>query len=753
MSHSPPRHSGREPSAPAVRLFSLSCVEDREAFEQLLASSPTLRKHDTIDSQLEELLRSRNPSKSAAEITSQVEAHVGGENRHDYGTWVHYPWSERLVHVLPREEFREVRADRNRHKITSSEQAALREATIGIVGLSVGQSAALTMALEGVGGRFRIADFDELELGNMNRLRAGVHEIGLLKTTIAARGMLEVDPYLEIQVFDQGLDDGNIEDFFSGQGDLDLLVDECDDLYMKVRLRERARELGLPVLMDTSDRGMLDIERFDLEPDRPILHGLLSDLNAELLRDLDTDEKVPHVLRILGEEQLSTRLLASMVEIGESVSTWPQLGSAVALGGALVTHAARRVLLGELRTSGRFYVDLDGLIRAGGDFSCDGGEAPDEPTSEEALRPASLPSSPTEPSTPIPRATLERIITAGTYAPSAGNTQPWRFEVRGDLIQCLADQRSAFSALDHEGRATVATFGAVVENMALVAASLGYRSEVDFMGEREHIADLRLSPAETKTSPLVAQIPLRVTNRRNPSRTAVPPDDLQALAGVAEAGGGCLHLLTEGADLDALSELMAGADRVVFLNERMHADTMSEFRWTREEVERSRDGLDVKTLELSPADLAGLRVIARSEVMDTLARIGAGKGLGAMSRRWVRSASAMALLTMPGPAPRSFFEGGRVMQRVWLTASARGVGLQPMTSLPYLFGRLDQAADDEVLGVDEHQSLLELRPAYNELFGVTEDRSQVLLCRLVMGDPPTARALRRPLEEVASFRD
>ena len=64
-----------------------------------------------------------------------------------------------------------------------------------------------------------------------------------------------------------------------------------------------------------------------------------------------------------------------------------------------------------------------------------------------------------------------------------------------------------------------------------------------------------------------------------------------------------------------------------------------------------------------------------------------------------------------------------------------------------------QAADDEVLGVDEHQSLLELRPAYNELFGVTEDRSQVLLCRLVMGDPPTARALRRPLEEVASFRD
>jgi hypothetical protein len=27
--------------------------------------------------------------------------------------------------------------------------------------------------------------------------------------------------------------------------------------------------------METSDRGVLDVERFDLEPDRPIFHGLL----------------------------------------------------------------------------------------------------------------------------------------------------------------------------------------------------------------------------------------------------------------------------------------------------------------------------------------------------------------------------------------------------------------------------------------------------------------------------------------------
>jgi hypothetical protein len=42
---------------------------------------------------------------------------------------------------------------------------------------------------------------------------------------------------------------------------------------LKILLREKARALRLPVLMETSDRGMLDVERFDLEPDRPILYG------------------------------------------------------------------------------------------------------------------------------------------------------------------------------------------------------------------------------------------------------------------------------------------------------------------------------------------------------------------------------------------------------------------------------------------------------------------------------------------------
>ena len=97
-----------------------------------------------------------------------------------------------------------------------------------------------------------------------------------------------------------------------------MIVDECDDLEMKVRLREHARAAGRPVVMATSHRGMLDVERFDLEPDRPPFHGLLGDVTSAALGGLTTKQKVPYVIRILDPASLTERAAASMVEVKET---------------------------------------------------------------------------------------------------------------------------------------------------------------------------------------------------------------------------------------------------------------------------------------------------------------------------------------------------------------------------------------------------------------------------------------------------
>ena len=338
---------------------------DRERLAAVAASGGVFSRHDTIDEQLRELVACRHPAEDLdrAALDQRVAAHLAGRPSAEHGRWILYPWSGRLVHLLPEDEFNELRSDRNRDKITRDEQRRLRQSRIGVVGLSVGQASALTLALESVGGAFRLADFDTLALSNLNRLRAATHELGVNKAVLAARQMFEIDPYLDIDIFPDGLGEENLARFMGeGEDRLDLLVEECDDFFVKVLARHEARRRGIPVIMDTNDRGLLDIERFDLEPERPLFHGLAGDLDPERLRGLSTKEKIPYVMRIIDETSISPRLASSMPQIKRTICTWPQLASGVALGGALVADAARRLLLGHMSVSGRFYVDIETIV-------------------------------------------------------------------------------------------------------------------------------------------------------------------------------------------------------------------------------------------------------------------------------------------------------------------------------------------------------------------------------------------------------
>lgn len=346
-------------------LFEPMHPADREALTAVLESDAITAVHDTIDAQLAELIRAREPARgyAGAELAAKIDEQLDGIDPWAYGSWVWYPWSGRLTHVLPREEFRMVRTDRNREKIQRPQQRSLFGRRIGVVGLSVGNSAAITLALEGVGGAFRLADFDELGLSNLNRLRAGLHDLGVNKAVLCARQLFEIDPYLDIEIFPAGLTEANMTAFFEGDGaPLDLLVEECDTPRVKIAAREAARALRIPVIMDCNDRGMLDIERFDREPNRPILHGRIGDIGAHELAELSDAAKAELILAMVDAERISPELAAAFPEIGRTLSSWPQLASDVALGGALVAHAARRILLEQPCESGRYYVDLDALI-------------------------------------------------------------------------------------------------------------------------------------------------------------------------------------------------------------------------------------------------------------------------------------------------------------------------------------------------------------------------------------------------------
>jgi molybdopterin/thiamine biosynthesis adenylyltransferase len=275
--------------------------------------------------------------------------------------YVFFPWNKILLKMLPENEFIKVRTSRNRYKITQEEQDILKEKRVGVVGLSVGRVVATTLALERSCGELRLADFDTLDLSNLNRLKAPLQDLGLLKTVSTEREIYGFDPFFKVISFDEGITEANLDAFFEEGDKLDLLIDECDNIEVKIKLRQKAKLMGIPVIMDTSDRGRLDIERYDLDPSLPIFNGKLEGIDLPENGEYSNETRQAIFNAIVPSTSLSKRAIESIQEIGKSISTWPQLASAVTMGGGAAANIARNILLGNEFPSGIFMLDMENL--------------------------------------------------------------------------------------------------------------------------------------------------------------------------------------------------------------------------------------------------------------------------------------------------------------------------------------------------------------------------------------------------------
>jgi molybdopterin/thiamine biosynthesis adenylyltransferase len=315
--------------------------KDREALASV-QSSNSVQTIDTVAQQLVELAKIRMSGPVDASGISTV--------------WVYFPWRKELVRLVEKELFYELRTSRNKYKITPEEQARLSACKVGVIGLSVGAAVAHALATERVGGELRIADFDTLDLSNLNRIQSSVADLGKPKTDLVYRRLVEQDPFLDIICFNEGITDDNIDAFLLDGGKLDLLFEECDNIELKIKIRKRCKALGIPVIMETSDRGMLDVERFDLDPEYPILHGLIDIEQLDQMTD-PAQRRGYLVQHILQVQHISERGKMSLAEVGKTITTWPQLGTDVIAGGGIAAGAGRELLLGKFNTSGRWYLE------------------------------------------------------------------------------------------------------------------------------------------------------------------------------------------------------------------------------------------------------------------------------------------------------------------------------------------------------------------------------------------------------------
>ncbi len=323
-----------------------------EEVAKLMGDNPGLELKDILKIQSDELSRIKHPSgETAGDVSFPEEVHV------------FYPWLGTILRCVGEQDLLTIRTNRNRELISADEQKKLRESVVGVAGMSVGSSIAMALVYSGMARTIKIADNDILDTSNLNRLRESLVNIGLPKVDLTARHIYELDPFADVRLYGDGVTAENIDSFFEG---LDLIIDEIDDFKMKVMMRKKAKESGVPLLMMTSlgDNILIDIERYDTEPDTRPFNGLLHDDGQEILDNPNIDPSAVrrYSVEVVGAEYIPTKALQSVAQMGKTLVGRPQLYTTIAIDGGLAGFISRHILLGSPIKSGRYFVRFADLV-------------------------------------------------------------------------------------------------------------------------------------------------------------------------------------------------------------------------------------------------------------------------------------------------------------------------------------------------------------------------------------------------------
>lgn len=342
-------------------ILNLASVSDKNKFINIIKNNPNIIIVDDFIEQLKELFAINNPElyfDSKFENYFNIFINQLQTEPELLGRWIYFPWLNTISHVLEERDFFKVRTSRNKLLITESEQIKFYNSTIGIAGLSIGNSVAISITLQGGAKNIRLADFDNLALSNTNRIHAGVNNLGLKKTQITARQIYEINPYANIEIYNTGINQQTIEKFLNN---LDLIIDEVDSIATKILIRKKAKEKKIPIIMgaDNADMAVVDIERYDIDPKQKIFNGRIKEVKTD---NLTKRELGGLIAQLIGFNNHTPEMFNSLTELGKTLISWPQLGGTAMLNGSAVAFCARKILCNKSQITKRGIVSLEPLF-------------------------------------------------------------------------------------------------------------------------------------------------------------------------------------------------------------------------------------------------------------------------------------------------------------------------------------------------------------------------------------------------------
>ncbi|MCB1850346.1 MAG: ThiF family adenylyltransferase [Gammaproteobacteria bacterium] len=639
---------------------------------------------------------------------------------------------------------------RNIGWITAPEQELLRAKTVAIAGMGgVGGAHLITLTRLGIGS-FRLSDLDTFELANFNRQAgASTKTIGSPKVEVMANVALDINPELKLEVFPNGVDATNTASFLTGA---DLYVDGLDFFAVKARRH---------VFALCAEKEIPAVTAAPLGMGAALLNFLPGNMSFEEYFQLEGMPEEEQLLRFfvgLAPAGLQQKYLVDPTTIDLAAHKGPSTAMGCELCAGVAATQALKILLGRGKVFAAPHgLQFDAFANKVAHTWRPGGNS--HPLHKLALKigrkrilnqPFQRKHEPEQ--TRIPGSAVENIIDLARWAPSGDNTQPWRFEILDkDRFLVHGSDTRDWCVYDLDGRASQIAVGALLENISIAATGEGLTTSFvlrEDAPEAQPVIEVQLShgaaagSAVVTPSPLLPFIKLRVTQRRPLSSRPLRKSDREELE--ASVGPGYRVVWVEGKEP---KRVMA---RLLFRNAHIRLTIPEAYQVHRRIIEWnaqfSSDRIPDQAIGLDAVNLKSMRWAMQSwKRIVFLNLFFAGTLLPRVMLDLIPgmkcAAHFMIVADQEPDSLQDYLDGGRALQRFWLTATRVGLQFQPEMT-PLIFSRFVRegrrfTSDSKAVITAER-----LKQKLESLIGKEHLDSAVFMGRVGYGNYPVSRSLR-----------
>jgi hypothetical protein len=283
------------------------------------------------------------------------------------------------------------------------------------------------------------------------------------------------------------------------------------------------------------------------------------------------------------------------------------------------------------------------------------------------------------------RGTPLALVAAATLAANPHDTQPWLFRVREDGVDIYADLSRNLGAMDGFVREMHLGLGCAIQNALLAAGTNGYDAVLEVvpgsllnLTERRapvHAATIHLTKTHaTFPDSLARAIPYRHTNRYAYDRTKPLSHEWLEFAAHADISDDVrVFLFGDGPQRRVFDSAVIDATEAIIADAVMIADSDRWVRTSSDEIAKHRDGPTLEAAGLSPFTLLMAKWLPLPQGMAHQA------WLGQTRDTQVATAPVVGLIAVRDRYDRQCaIAAGRTWQRLHLTATVAGIGMQPL---------------------------------------------------------------------------